>query len=129
MIILLFDGDCYLCQNSVQFVCRHDMKKVVHFAPLQSDSGKRLLKEQGMNEVPNSLVLLDHDRVFIKSEAILQLLKYFNWKWRVFILFKLVPRFLRDTAYGWVARHRYKWFGKANTCLLPTEELQSRLLD
>jgi predicted DCC family thiol-disulfide oxidoreductase YuxK len=128
MIILLFDGDCYLCQNSVQFVIRRDHKKVIHFASLQSEFGQRLLKEQGLVEVPNSLVLLDQDKLFLKSEAVLQLIQHFSWRWRTLTIIKWVPRFMRDAIYDWVASHRYKWFGKADHCLVPTPDLKSRFL-
>jgi predicted DCC family thiol-disulfide oxidoreductase YuxK len=129
MIILLFDGDCYLCQNSIQFVIQRDFKKVIHFASLQSEFGQRLLEKKGYVDVPNSLVLLDQDKLFLKSEAVLQLIQHFSWKWRALALLKWIPRCLRDAVYDWVARHRYQWFGKADQCLLPTPDLKSRFLD
>ena len=125
--ILFFDGECNLCNSAVQFIIRHDKKKVFRFAPLQSEAGKEALKRYS-GVVPDSVILLYNDTYFIKSAAALQTLRLLGGAWRVFYAGIVIPRFFRDWLYDFVSKNRYKWFGKRDVCMIPTPQLMDRFL-
>lgn len=127
--IILFDGVCNLCNRSVQLVIRHDAQGVFRFASLQSEVGQRLLQQSGLDTTHfSSLVLVDRDKVFTQSDAALKIALYLGGFWRLLSIFRLVPRFIRNAVYAWIARNRYQWFGKTESCWLPTPELKARFL-
>jgi predicted DCC family thiol-disulfide oxidoreductase YuxK len=127
--ILLFDGVCNLCNSTVRFVMRHERRPELRFCALQSEGGTQLLTRHGINtDYLGSLILIEGESVFLKSDAALRLASYLKWPWswgRAAVIF---PRSLRDSAYDVIARNRYRWFGRHDACLLPTAELRSRLL-
>ena len=128
--ILLFDGHCTLCTHSVQFVLNHEKNKNIQFASLQSSIGKKLLQQHAIN--PNkvdSLVLIINEKVYIKSSGALQLTKYLKGLYPLLFVFIIVPAFIRNAVYDYVARNRYKWFGKSDNCMMPTPELKNRFLE
>ncbi len=118
--ILYYDGVCNLCNRSVQFIIRHDKKQIFTFESLQSEKGKIVLANfQGTP--PDSVIVYQNNKYYIKSDAILRIMKIFGGIWLVPFAFVLIPRFFRDKVYDFIARHRYKWFGKTATCqMLPT---------
>jgi predicted DCC family thiol-disulfide oxidoreductase YuxK len=119
--IILFDGVCNLCHRSVQFVLPRDKKGVFRFASLQSPVGQALLKKYGLSGgQTDSFVLVEKDRAYTRSSAALQVVKKLKGGWPLLTVFWIVPRPLRDFIYDYVARHRYQWFGKAESCWLPT---------
>lgn len=128
--VVLFDGVCNLCSNSVQFVIKHDPKKQFRFASLQSDVGQHVMQHFGLpaNEL-NSFILLEHDKIYTKSTGALRLTKKLNGLWPMLYAFIIVPAFIRNAVYSFVANNRYKWFGKKEACWLPTPELKSLFLD
>jgi len=130
--ILFFDGVCNLCNSSVNFVIDHDPKGAVHFAALQSDVAREKLSAHGISAGQggdyDSMVLLDGGRVYVRSSAALQLAKYLSFPWSIARVFLIVPRPIRDFVYGIVAKNRYAWFGKSDTCRVPTPELKARFL-
>jgi predicted DCC family thiol-disulfide oxidoreductase YuxK len=128
--IVLFDGVCNLCNFTVNFILDRDNKKEYFFAALQSDSGQRLLKENGLsqNEM-SSVVLLKNGKYFQKSSAVLEIVKDFSWPYQILQLGRLLPAFIRDFIYDLIAKNRYKLFGKLATCRIPTPELKSRFLN
>ncbi|MBX2811394.1 MAG: DUF393 domain-containing protein [Myxococcales bacterium] len=127
--VLLFDGVCNLCEESVLFVLKHEQKSVLRFASQQSPIGQQLLKELGLSTQVENLVLIENSRAHTASEAALRTAAYLRrpWSWATLLLW--IPAGLRDFVYGWIARNRYRWFGQKNSCWLPTPELQSRFLD
>lgn len=128
--ILLFDGVCNLCDGAVQFIIKHDKKEQIYFASLQSETGKDLLKKQNIDPAEtDSMVFIDHGTVFIKSSAALRVSKYLDKAYPLAYGFIAVPRFLRNAVYDFVARNRYKWYGKKEHCMIPTPALKSRFLD
>lgn len=128
--ILLFDGVCNLCSSSVQFVIRHNGKENVQFASLQSEVGKQLLKNADLPaDYIGSLVLVENDEFFVKSDAALKLTKHLNGLWKLGGIFLMVPKFIRNPVYDWIARNRYKWFGKKEVCWIPKSEWNARFLD
>ena len=127
--ILLFDGVCNLCSSSVQFVLKHNKKGNVRFASLQSDFAKQQLEAFDLpSDYLQSLVLLENGNVFVKSDAALMLSKHLNGIWRIGSIFLIVPHFARNAVYDFIAKYRYNWFGKSETCWIPKPEWKARFL-
>jgi predicted DCC family thiol-disulfide oxidoreductase YuxK len=127
--IVLFDGVCNLCNGSVQFILQRDPAGRFRFASLQSDHGQRLLTERGLDpKALDSVVVIDGDRLYRESDAALRIAGDLKGAWKALTVFRVIPRPLRDWAYRLIARNRYRWFGKSETCWLPTPELRSRFL-
>jgi predicted DCC family thiol-disulfide oxidoreductase YuxK len=127
--IVLFDGVCNLCSGSVQFLLKRDPEGLFRFAPLQSDVGRRLLAEHGLTvDSLSSVVLIEDGKVWQESSAALRIARHLPGAWKLLRSFAVVPRPLRDAVYRWIARNRYRWFGKTETCWLPTPELEERFL-
>lgn len=128
--ILLFDGVCNLCNSSVNFIIDHDPKGHFQFAALQSDFGQQKLAELGYDQDEfDSLVLLSQGKVHRKSTAALKIASKLNGLYPLLYAFIIVPPFLRHWVYDIVARNRYKWWGKRDSCRMPTPELKSRFVE
>lgn len=127
--VLLFDGVCNLCNASVNFVIDRDPQAYFRFAALQSEAGRALLEGQHLHgDYLDSIVLVEHGRVYTNSTAALRVARHLSGAWPLLAVFLVVPRPVRDLVYGWVARNRYRWFGRRDTCRLPTPELRVRFL-
>ena len=131
--IVLFDGVCNLCNTAVQFIIRRDPRARFRFAALQSDYARNLMKQYGVTVDADkdklvSIILVANNRIYSKSDAALKIARHLHGLWPAFWVFKAVPRFLRDTAYEWIARNRYRLFGKKDQCMIPTPELKSRFI-
>jgi predicted DCC family thiol-disulfide oxidoreductase YuxK len=127
--ILLFDGACNLCNKSVQFVIKRDKKARVKFASLQSEVGKQIMLQFNIpTEYIDSIILIEFGKVYYKSSAALRLCKKMDGLWPLLYIFMLVPKFLRNTVYDYIARNRIKWFGKTDICWVMTPELKNRFL-
>jgi predicted DCC family thiol-disulfide oxidoreductase YuxK len=127
--VLLFDGVCNLCNQTVQFIIEHDKKMIFRFASLQSEYGENMLKKyQLLDNQLNSVVLIYKNKIYTHAAAPLEVLRLLGGFWQLGYVFKLVPPFLSNAVYRWVAKNRYKWFGKKESCWLPTAELKSRFL-
>ena len=127
--VLLFDGVCTLCDASVQFIIDHDSESQFRFASLQSDVGKRLAAEYGVDaEALDTLVLIDDGCAFVRSEAVLRVASRLGRPWSWSGAFRVVPRPLRDGAYRVVARNRVRLFGQRDACRIPTPDLRARFL-
>lgn len=127
--VLLFDGVCNLCNASVQWVLLHDRRGQFRFAALQSDTGQRLLQKFGLSpEQFDSVVLVDGDRIFLRSDAALETARRLGLPWSLLNGFRIVPRFVRNAVYDWIARNRYRWFGRQDECLLPRPEWRERFV-
>lgn len=128
--IILFDGVCNLCNSSVQFVIKHDKDKKFMFASLQSTAGQLLLKQFDLPlQDFNSFILIENEKVFFKSTAALMVAKHLKGAVKLLYGFIVVPPFIRNGAYNFIAKNRYKWFGKKDSCILPTPELKARFLN
>ena len=129
MPILLFDGHCNLCNAGVQFIVKRDPTKTILFASLQSRAGRALLNENNLDQdYIDSLVFIEDERFSVSSTAALRALSYLSsWESHLKLLLVL-PCPLRDLVYRFVARYRYKWFGRRKQCMLPTAELKERFL-
>lgn len=127
--VVLFDGVCNLCNGAVNFIIDRDPEGHVQFAPLQSDLAQTALEARGHSALDlDTIVLLTDDAVHVRSDAALRIARQLSGAWPLLSLFLWVPRPLRDAVYDWVASHRYDWFGKQDTCRLPTPALRRRFL-
>jgi predicted DCC family thiol-disulfide oxidoreductase YuxK len=128
--VILFDGVCNFCNGAINFVLKQDRKSVFRFAPLQSEAGRRLLQQYNLpTEEFESFVLIDQGKVYKKSNAALRVMNKLPWYWKESQIFRLIPTIFRDAIYDFIARNRYKWFGKKDQCMVPTPEMRSRFLD
>jgi predicted DCC family thiol-disulfide oxidoreductase YuxK len=127
--IIFFDGVCNLCNGAVLFVIRHDKSARFTFVSLQSTFGQENLKQFGLSSGQlNTIVLLSKGRIFTKSSAALEIAKELDGLWPAFYFFKIVPGFVRNFFYDFVAQNRYRWFGKQDACMIPTPELKARFI-
>ncbi|MBO2010749.1 thiol-disulfide oxidoreductase DCC family protein [Hymenobacter negativus] len=130
---ILFDGVCNLCNGFVQFVIRHDPAGRFRFAALQSDAGRALLLAHGIAPAivaaePESVLLLSAGKLYSHSDAVLRIAHGLGGSWRLAAVGSWLPRIWRDALYRFVARHRYRWFGRQESCMLPTPALKARFL-
>ena len=131
--LVLYDGVCGLCNRLVRFLLAIDRRNVLCFAPLQGPTAARVAER---HELPGDLRTivyvrnfgLKRERVHLRSDAVLRVLGDVGGVWSLLMIFRLVPGFLRDPVYDWVARNRYRWFGKYDECPLPSPEQRARFL-
>jgi predicted DCC family thiol-disulfide oxidoreductase YuxK len=127
--IVLFDGVCNLCTGAVQFIIRRDRRAVFKFASLQSDLGRRLCAEHGGDpDAMQSILVLAGGRLYARSDAALEIAGQLDGPWRLAVVFKIVPRPVRDWVYSIVARNRYRWFGRREVCMMPTDDIVARFM-
>mgnify|MGYP000090574740 CR=1 FL=1 len=127
--IVLFDGYCNFCSRSVRFIHQRDHHDYFRFAGLESEKGQKVLKKYV--EEPgafNSVILIENEKLYTKSTAALKIAKKLSGLWPVLYLFIVIPKSIRDGVYRLIARNRYKWFGKKETCFMPDENLKKRFL-
>ena len=131
--VILFDGVCNLCNSAVQWVIERDKEGRFDFASLQSDAARReLLKVMGakeIDELPDSIVLLDSDGIHTRSAAALRIVRGLGAPFALLRLGIVLPRPIRDAIYDLIARNRYRWFGRRDTCMTPTPDIAARFLD
>lgn len=128
--ILVFDGVCVLCSHWVRFVLRHDRRGLYRFAAMQTATGRELLVKHGIDpDDPNSFLLFEQGHGFTDTDAIVRVLKSFGGRWRLAsALVAVVPRFVRDPMYRWIARNRYRLFGRHDVCIVPSAHSADRFL-
>lgn len=128
--LLLFDGICHLCDASVRFIVKRDPQGKIKFAPIQSPLGSQLYAQHGLDPTaPNAMLFITPRGSFKASDAALEIARTLGGGWKLALIFKLLPRALRDAAYYFIARNRYRWFGKDESCMMPTAELKARMLE
>jgi len=128
--IILFDGVCNLCKGAVQFVIKRDNKNQFLFASLQSEEGKQILESHNFRlKKINSFLLVENGSVYERSTAALKVIKKLTGFWPVLYIFIIVPKFIRDSVYNWIAKNRYQWFGRKDECMVPTPELKAKFLN
>ncbi len=128
--ILFFDGECNLCNGLVQFVLKHDKKKIFFFSTLQSAAGKEA-KASAPNAVgrnSDTFILYYNSAYYSRSSAALHVFRLLGGIWAGLFIGIIVPRILRDWVYNLVSRNRYKWFGKRDSCMVPTPDIVARFL-
>jgi predicted DCC family thiol-disulfide oxidoreductase YuxK len=127
--VVVFDGVCMLCSRWVRFVIKHDRRRLFVFAAMQSASGRELLTRHGMNpDDPLSLLLVDAQHSYSDTDAIIRIVTQFGGLWRSTVMIRAIPRRVRDVAYRYLARNRYRWFGRHAVCMMPSADKADRFL-
>lgn len=127
--VILFDGVCNFCNGSIDFIAKRDPAGRFRFASLQSEAGRQLLRNHGLPENDlDTMVLVDTDGAHVRSTAGLRIVRGLRPPWPLLYAFIVLPRPLRDALYNVIARNRYRWFGKRETCRLPTPAERDRFL-
>ena len=127
--IILFDGVCNLCNGAVTYIIKRDKKNVFKFAALQSEIGKELVSKFKIDTSKvDSIILIDGEKHYEKSSAALHIAKHLSGAYPLLFGFIIMPGFIRDSFYDYIAKNRYKWFGKKESCMIPTLELKSKFL-
>jgi predicted DCC family thiol-disulfide oxidoreductase YuxK len=129
MGIILFDGICNLCSGSVRFIIQRDPGREFKFASLQSEAGKQYIEQYNIHETIDSIVLVKDGKVYLESTAALKIASRLKWPWRIFGILLGVPKPVRDRLYKWIAKNRYKWFGRDESCMLPSKENRDRFIE
>lgn len=129
--LILFDGVCNLCNASVQYVIKHDKKNVFLFAALQSDIGKYIIKAYHIdtNKTDSILLYTPKKGMDYKSTAALKIAQHLKFPINAMAVFIIIPAFIRNWVYDYIAKNRYKWYGKKESCMIPTPELKSKFLE
>lgn len=128
--LILFDGVCNLCNASVQFVIRHDRAGKFRFAAIQSEIGREIFQRHGLDPANlQTFVFITDGRIFLRSDAAIEVVARFGGAWKLLRVFSLVPRSVRDAIYSFIAQNRYRWFGRQEVCMTPTPEIKERFLD
>jgi predicted DCC family thiol-disulfide oxidoreductase YuxK len=128
--VILFDGMCNLCNGAVQFVLKRDTHRTFQFASLQSAYGQQQLIKFGLDpQSLHSIILIRDAHFFQQSDAALEIARQLKYAWPLLYGFKIIPRFIRDGVYAWIANNRYRFFGKREACWIPTPELKERFLE
>lgn len=128
--IILFDGVCNLCNASVNFVIKHDKKAQFLFASFQSDAAKEIMLHFNLKNLNlDSIVLIDDRKIYEKSTAILRIARLLSGGYKFLYFFIVIPKSVRDWLYSYIAKNRYKFFGKRERCMIPSLELKNRFLD
>lgn len=118
--LILFDGICNLCNKTVDFIISHDQKKQFRFVALQSDAGKKVIEKYAISPETDSVILILNNEIFFESEAAMEIARFLSFPWKSVLFFKVIPKNWRDKIYRWIAKNRYRWFGKKNSCRIPT---------
>lgn len=125
--IILFDGVCNLCNASVKFIIRYDCKKKFRFASIQSAAAQKLLETFQNEKISDAVLYIENGILYQESTAALKIARYLCWfSWLNVLL--IIPAWFRDPVYRLIARNRYRWFGKRESCMLPDEDLKSRFM-
>lgn len=127
--LVLFDGTCNFCCSSVNFIIRRDPRGRLRFATLESEAARRAVAATGFSGVlPDSVVLIENGTLHTLSSAGLRIARKLRMPWPALGVFLLLPRCVRDIPYRWLARNRYRWFGKRDECMVPTPEIRARFV-
>ncbi|MGG0255415.1 DCC1-like thiol-disulfide oxidoreductase family protein [Bacillus toyonensis] len=124
--IILFDGDCNLCNQSVQFIIKRDPKGYFKFASRQSSIGIQVLSQYNISKTIDSVVLIDNNKAYTESDAILNICRNLKRSCKLFFILLIIPKPIRNLYYKKVAENRYKWFDKQKQCLIPTPDIKKR---
>ena len=128
--IILFDGVCNLCNSSVQYVIKHDRKDIFRFVAIQSELGQRIIKHIGISQrhIDSVILYLPGRAYYYKSTAALEITKRLGGIFTYATIFRIIPSGIRDFIYDYIAKNRYKWYGRKESCMIPTPELNSKFL-
>lgn len=127
--VILFDGVCNFCNSSINLIIRKDRKNIFRFAPLQSEAGAALTRHYGIDtDKTDSIVYIENGKAYVKSSAALRIARHMKGLYPLLYGFIVLPKFMRDPFYDLIARNRYKWFGKKDSCMIPTPEIREKFI-
>lgn len=127
--IILYDGVCNYCNDKVNFIIKNDTNDSFRFVALQSEIGQKIVTYLGIDKTIDSIVLYEPDYAyFIKSEAVFRIIKQLSSTVKLLLLFNFVPTSIKNLIYDFIAKNRYKWFGKKENCLLPSEDISGKFI-
>jgi len=128
--IILFDGICNLCDNSVQFIIKHDKKDVFRFVSLQSELGEKIINHIGVDRSKTDSIIVYEPRIayYTKAEAAIIIAKNIGGWISLLTIFSIFPKSIQNFGYDFIAKNRYKWFGKKESCMMPSKEISSKFL-
>jgi predicted DCC family thiol-disulfide oxidoreductase YuxK len=126
---ILFDGVCNYCNAMVNFAIRNDHNAVLKFAPLQSSAGKSLKEKYNIDSEIDSVIFIEQGKLYTYSEAAIRIARHLTWPAKTLYGLIIVPKFIRQPFYKWIAKNRYRWFGKKDECMVPTPSIKSRFLN
>jgi len=127
--IILFDGVCNFCNGAVNFTIKRDKQKQIRFAALQSEAGRQLVQQYGLPaDDMRSFLFIENSKVYNRSTAALKVCMYLKGLWPLCYGLIVIPAFIRNGIYDWIARNRYKWFGERHECMVPTPDVRARFL-
>lgn len=127
--IVFFDGVCNLCNHSVQWIIKRDQRKQFYFASLQSTFARDFMTQHPRIGSSNSVILWHKGKYRDQSDAVLSIVAILGFPWNILMIGKILPRSFRNLVYQWIAKNRYRWFGKRDTCMIPSPDLNDRFLD
>lgn len=128
--IILFDGVCNLCNSTINFIIKHDQKRIFRYAALQSETGQKLKSQLKIQSVdPDTVILIKNNKVYEKSDAVFKILSKLPGAIKMLYPLIFLPRFIRDFIYDLIAANRYKFFGKRDTCMIPAPNIKELFLD
>lgn len=128
--VILFDGYCDLCNSQVNSILRFDSKKFFYFSNLNSSFSKKVIKENKVESLEGKTIILYHNnKIIIKSNAAIKIAYLLGGFFKIFIIFKILPNFIRDGIYDIISRNRYRWFGKSDSCYIPKKEILDRFIN
>ena len=127
--IILFDGVCNYCNDKVNFIIKNDKHDIFRFVALQSETGQKIIKYLGIDSSIDSIVLYEPGYAyFIKSEAVFRIIKHLSSSVRLLLFFNFIPTSIKNVFYDIIAKNRYNWYGKKESCMMPTEELKRKFI-
>lgn len=127
--VIIFDGICNFCSSAVRFIINRDSKAVYRFIPMQTELGRQILARYGYDpDDTQTFLLLTTEGILERTDAALEILRAFSWRWQPLRILQALPKPFRDWFYNVLARNRYRWFGKKDTCMIPSDEIKSRFL-
>ncbi|WP_053969934.1 thiol-disulfide oxidoreductase DCC family protein [Mangrovimonas sp. ST2L15] len=129
--LILFDGVCNLCDSSIQFIIKHDKHNTFLFTPLQSELSQSIIEQFGIDtqKIDSIILFRKNEGVFYKSTAALKIASKLKFPINILASFIILPKFIRDTVYDFIAKNRYTWFGKKESCMIPTPELKAKFIE
>ena len=128
--VILFDGYCNLCNSQVNSILRFDSKKFFYFSNLDSSFSKKVIKENKVESLEGKTIILYHNnKIIIKSNAAIKIAYLLGGFFKIFIIFKILPNFIRNGIYDVISRNRYHWFGKSDSCYIPKKEILDRFIN
>lgn len=127
--VILFDGVCNFCNSAVNFIIKQDKKRIFRFAALQSETGQKLLQQHNVSsDELDSFVLIEGSKAYKRTTAALHLYPKFGGAWKMVKLLWIIPAFIRDGVYNIIAKNRYRWWGKKESCMIPSQGVRSLFL-